>query len=231
MDITESITRVDLKSDKDSHLKKRSDLHLARKFWHMGGVSLIVALYAFLPEKTALVGLTIAWLLFVPMDFVRLRVSAMNDILVHFFKPIMREYELKGLAGTSYLLTGVTLVAYIFPREIVLLTLLFLAFADPIASFFGIKFGKDKILGNKSLQGTLAAFVVCTLLTLSFLYYKGMLSDRLVIVSLLGGLIGAVAELVPIWDLDDNLSLPVVSATALYFLFSIFGAFSSYQVL
>lgn len=228
--MTESMIEVK-GNNEDNHLKKRSDLHLARKIWHMSGVSMIAGLYSYMPEKYALLALVIAWVLFVPMDFIRLRVPAFNDVLVHFFKPIMREYELKGLAGTSYLLTGVTLVAALFPREIVTLTLLFLAFADPIASFFGIKFGKDKILGNKSLQGTLAAFVVCGTLTYGYLSYKGLMLDRIFMMTLLGGLIGALAELIPIWDLDDNLSLPVVSATALYFLFWIFGGLTTFTAI
>ena len=130
------------------------------------------------------------------------------------------------MAGTSYLLTGVSIIALIFPQEIVLLTLLFLAFADPIASYFGIKFGKDKIFGHKSLQGTVAAFFVCAILCFAFFYTHNLLLDRLIVVSLLGGLIGSLAELIPIGKLDDNLTLPVMSAIFLYFMFLLFGAFA-----
>lgn len=209
-------------------LKRRSDIHWARKFWHMGGVSLIAAVYSQIPEKTSLILLTLSWLLFVPADILRLKNPALNDLLVHMFRPIMRQNEVNRIAGTSYLLTGLCLVSFIFPREIVLLTMMFLAFADPIASYFGIVYGKDKIFGEKSLQGTMAAFFVCAILTFYYLTSNWMLMDRLVIVSLLGGLIGALAELIPIFKLDDNLTLPLVSATSLYILFQIFGAFSSY---
>jgi diacylglycerol kinase (CTP) len=209
-------------------LKQRSDIHLARKIWHMGGVSMIAALYANLPEKTSLLCLCIAWVLFVPVDILRLKYPALNDLLVHAFRPIMRQHEIDRIAGTSYLLTGITIVALLFPREIVLLTMLFLAFADPIASYFGIRFGKDKIFGEKSLQGSLAAFFVCSILTFYFLSSHWLMMDRLVVVSLLGGLIGALAELIPIWKLDDNFTLPMLSSTALWMLFSVFGAFSSY---
>ncbi len=210
------------------NLKRRSDIHWARKLWHMGGVSIIAFAYSQLPEKTSLLLLTLAWLAFVPVDFLRFKYPALNDFLVHTFRPIMRENELHRLAGTSYLLTGVTVVAYVFPPQIALLTMMFLAFADPIASYFGIRFGRDKIFGEKSLQGTLAAFVVCAFLTFYFLTSHWLLMDRLVVVSLLGGLIGCLAELVPIGKLDDNLTLPLISATALFFLFNIFGALSSY---
>ena len=126
-------------------LKQRSDVHWARKIWHMGGVSLIAGCYAHLPHTVSVVGLVIAWLLFVPVDYLRLSRPALNDFLLHIFGPIMRENEINKIAGTSYLLSGLLLVVLIFPANVALLTMLFLAFADPIASYFGIRFGKDKI--------------------------------------------------------------------------------------
>lgn len=207
------------------NLKQRSDLHLARKFWHMGGVSVIAALYAYLPNSTALILLFSVTLIAITVDVVRLRWPPFNELMVSIMGPLMRKSEVDKLAGTTYLFTGVTMIALVFPHSIVLLTMLFLAFADPIASFFGIKFGKDKIFGNKSLQGTLAAFVTCTILTYVFLSTHWLLVDRIYIVAILGGLIGALAELIPIGNLDDNLSLPVLSASALWVLFTLFGAF------
>lgn len=205
--------------------KKRSDIHWARKIWHMGGVSLMAAIYAVVPYPVALAFLGITWILFVPMDFARQKNPALNQKLITWFKPIMREHEVNRPAGTSFLLTGVALVVLFFPREIVLLTLMFLAFADPIASYFGIRFGKDKILGNKSLQGSLAAFVVCMIITAFFLTQNDLLIERIIIASVLGGVIGALSELIPIGEIDDNLTLPLLSAFFLWILFSAFGVY------
>jgi dolichol kinase len=105
----------------------------------------------------------------------------------------------------------------------VAITLLFLAFADPIASFIGIKFGKDKIFGHKSLQGFMAAYVVCFASSLAYLLIHGFPPDRSLVFSLLSGLVGALAELVPVGKLDDNLTLPVLSAIGLFCLYYLFG--------
>ncbi len=207
-------------------LKKRSELHLARKVWHMESVGMMAAIYAFASERTSLTILAVSWLVFVPLDILRHFYPALNELLVHIFRPILRDSELNKVAGTSYLLTGVGIIVFIFQREVVLLTLLFLAFADPIASYFGIKFGKDKLFGHKSLQGTLAAFFVCAIVSFAFLYAHNILMDRWVIVSLLAGFIGAMAELIPIFKLDDNLTLPLLSSTFLWVLFSLFGVLS-----
>ena len=204
--------------------KKKSDMHWARKVWHMAGVSLIAVLYILLPEGLAKLGITLAWLSFVPADYLRQRNPVINEKVVSIFKPIMRQYELKGFAGTTFLLTGVSVVIFLFPRSVVIPTLFFLAFADPIASYFGIRFGKDKIFGQKSLQGTLAAFAVCFLVMFIFLNYAQILTGRMVLVSVIAGVIGALAELIPIGDVDDNLTLPVISAIGLFLIFSLFGA-------
>lgn len=204
-------------------LKKRSDVHWARKIWHMVGVTLIMLIYFFIPENWSKILISVSWLMFVPFDLVRQRQESVNKFALGIFGPIMRQSELNKLAGTTYLLSGVALVVFFAPRPIVILTLLFLAFADPLASYFGIRYGKDKILGDKSLQGTLAAFAICFLLSFFFLYFYNANTDRKLLIAILAGAIGALAELIPVAKLDDNLTLPVVSASFLWILFSLFG--------
>jgi diacylglycerol kinase (CTP) len=207
-------------------LKNKSDLHLARKFWHAITVSLMCLFYHLAPMDWSKKAIIAGWLLFVPADLLRLKVKALNDLAITLFKPVMRETELNKLAGTTYLLTGVLLVVFLFPKNVGLLAMLFLAFADPIASYFGVRFGRDKLFAGKSLQGFIAAFVVCSLI--SFLYFTeaNLMIDRVIVASLLTGLIGALSELIPIGKLDDNLSLPILSSLGIYTLFYLFGAFS-----
>lgn len=204
-------------------LKQRSDLHLARKFWHISGVFLIFVMWSVLPINFSYVGLILALLVFVPVDFIRQRHPGLNDFVLHLFRPLLRQGEEKRLAGTTYLLVGVTLIAFIFPRPVVSVTLLFLAFADPIASFIGIKYGKDKVFGHKSLQGFMAAYFVCFICSFVFMMAHAYPPDRSLVFCILAGLVGALAELVPIWKLDDNLTLPLLSACGLSVLFYFFG--------
>jgi dolichol kinase len=207
-------------------LKKRSEIHYARKIWHMLGVLTMFFAHIYLSESVAIFLLSIGWLLFVPFDFLRQRSAAINEWAIHAFKSIMRQNEVKRLAGTTYLLTGVLLIDIIFPRPVVSLTLLFLAFADPIASLVGIKYGKDKIFGQKSIQGFIAAFFVCVGITFFYFLFFSSMTGRLIVVSLLAGLVGACSELIPIGKLDDNLTLPVLSAVGLSILFYFFGIFA-----
>lgn len=208
-------------------LKKRSDIHYARKIWHMLGVFVLFLTYMFLPYPAALAAIALAWITFVTVDVLRQSRPALNEWALHAFKLIMRESEANQLAGTTYLLTGVLILAAVFPRPVVALTLLFLAFADPAASYFGIKYGKDKIFGHKSIQGFFAAFVVCVAACVLYFSSQHYLLDRIIVLSVLAGLIGAFSELIPVGKLDDNLSLPLMSATGLTLLFYFFGFFAN----
>lgn len=208
--------------------KNRSDLHVARKLWHISAVFFIFTSWSFFPYWLSITLLTIAWFIFTSIDLLRHKNPKLNQQLTRTLRPIMRSSEVHTLAGTTYLLTGVLLITIFFNPGVVSLSLLFLAFADPIASYIGIKYGKDKICGHKSVQGFVAAFLVCAGLTGLFLSYNAV-SEHILIVSLLSGLVGALAELIPIAKLDDNFSMPVLSSFGLTILFYFFGFFSYFN--
>lgn len=205
-------------------LKQRNELHLARKIWHMGMVSLMWVIYLAAGPKLSFYILLGAALILLPIDLIRPKFPELNRLVIRMMGPVMRQSESNAASGVTYLIIG-TCVLLLFPPSIVKLVLLFLAFGDPIASFFGVKFGKDKILGNKTLQGTMAAFVTCTVISGIYYYAQNIMTERLFIVAPLSGVIGAFAELVPVAKLDDNFTIPVMSAVLLWGLFHLFGGF------
>ncbi len=206
-----------------STLKTKSDVHLARKIWHFLGIVLIAIFYNNFSRQVGLslsLSLAVSSLL---LDFIRLHNERFNAVVIKIMSPIMRDRERNTYTGTTALFFGVFIVVWLFPERIVQMSLLFLATADPIASYFGIKYGKDKIVGEKSLQGALAAFVCCTVISVIFYFNEGLMTERILIVSLLSGLIGSVSELIAVGKLDDNLTYPVINSFLLWFLFRIFG--------
>jgi dolichol kinase len=203
--------------------KKKSDIHFARKIWHVSGVLTLFLAYYYLPQHISKILILLTFTLFVAIDLIRLRNKNINVLVTHYFRPIMRQSEINSLAGTTYLMAGVAILIHFFDPLIVQLSLIFLALADPIASYFGIRYGKDKILGDKTLQGFLAAFGVCSACSFLFLYLHDENIWRAVVVSFIGGLIGSLAELIPVAKLDDNLTIPVASGLGLSLVFYIFG--------
>lgn len=202
-------------------LKVRSDLHLARRLYHMLGVGIITAFYCFLPRIEMLmlfVGFTIVC---ISVDVIRLKSKPLNDRLLKAFGSFIRKSEINGLTGMTYLSIGVTAISLIFPREIVILALLMLALGDPMSSIFGIIYGKDVLIGKKTLQGTFAGFVACTVVSFTYFTATGQMSERTILASLIAGVIGAISELTPLFGLDDNFSFPILSSCLLWVQFLI----------
>lgn len=169
--------------------------------------------------------MALAAALFTTLDLLRKQLPSLNNILINVFAPIMRESEKNKIAGTTYLLNGVLLIMLFFPKPIVILCLLLLGTADPIASFVGLKYGKDKILGNKTLQGSLAAFAISTIVAAVFFFTTNTMTERLMIVSLLSGLVGTFSELIPVAKIDDNFTFPLLCACGLWGIYYLFGGF------
>lgn len=205
-------------------LKRKTDLHLARKIWHCLGILVMAAGYNWAGHKGAWFILVGTLLLVVPLDLLRQSNEGLNRSLVKVFGPVMRDHEKHAVSGWTYLLLGALFLILFNDRHIITLTLLFQAFGDPMASYFGIRYGKDKIIGNKSLQGTMAAFAVCTVIAALYFYANNLMLERFLIVAPLAGLIGALAEMIPIGNLDDNLTFPILSGSLLWLLFQVYGA-------
>jgi diacylglycerol kinase (CTP) len=202
-------------------LKVRSDLHLARRLYHMLGVSIIAGLYYFMPRKEMLILFIGFTLLCVTVDLFRLQYKKLNDRLLAAFGSFIRKSEVNNLTGMAYLTIGVTTIAVIFPKEIVTLALLMLAVGDPVSSIFGIMYGKDILVGKKTLQGAIAGFIACAIVGLLYFSVSGMMTERLILASLIVGLIGAISELTPVLGLDDNFTFPIISSCLLWAQFSI----------
>jgi diacylglycerol kinase (CTP) len=214
-------------TDLNPALKAKSDLHLTRKIWHAFGILAMVAVYSFFGAKFSWFLILVASVTLVPLDFLRLSRPEMNRWITRLFRPVMRHHESNQLSGMTYLFAGVAFLLFLGEKHLIVLTLLFLAFGDPVASFFGIHYGKDRIVGNKTLQGTAAAFVVCTLIAGIYYYFNNLMTERLLIVALISGLIGAIAELIPVGKLDDNFTFPVIAASLLWILFQVYGGFGA----
>lgn len=206
-------------------LRQKSDIHLSRKLWHCVGICAMAMVYNQFGSRVSWIALLILAGFFIPLDILRQYQPGLNRATVRLFGRVMRKYEYNAVSGMTYLYFGVMILLLIGNAHIITLTLLFLAFGDPIASFFGIRYGKDRILANKTLQGTMAAFAVCTIISGIYYYFNNLMTERLLIVAPISGLIGALAELLPIGKLDDNFTFPVVCAVLLLALFTVYGGF------
>lgn len=206
-------------------LSLRSDLHLARKAWHLIMGSTIALIYASgMSVRTSLtiLGSVLVWDLL--MEGFRLKIPSFNHKLMRVWRPFMRACEVNRLSGVPYYLAATILAIAIFPKPVAILSILFLAFGDPIASLFGILYGDKSVRfsNGKSLIGTLAGSLTCALVSFVFLSASPISGVSLGVLTVAGGLAGGMAELVPL-DMDDNFTIPVVSGFVLWLTFIVLG--------
>lgn len=134
-------------------------------------------------------------------------------LLEYFTKDNEKKFPLKGVL---FFLIGCVLVMYIFNKDIALASIAILTFGDSVsslASYFGSKYNLNPFRRYKSLFGTFCGFVVGFIFALIFI-------DPLS--ALVGSFFGMFSECIAIKlgesDADDNLIVPLVSATAMYLL-------------
>ncbi|KAK9367185.1 hypothetical protein V1509DRAFT_627228 [Lipomyces kononenkoae] len=175
------------------------------------------------------------------LDMLRFKFQAFSAYYIKSFGFLMRESEVNKWNGIVWYLLGLILVFLIFPKDISLLSILLLSWCDTAASSFGRAYGHltPKFFRNKSLAGTSAAFL--TGVFAAYLEY-GLIFPATPLVNVgehlawtpetsklslgvlctLSGFVGAAAEAVDLWGLDDNITIPVISAIVMQFIVVVF---------
>jgi dolichol kinase len=162
---------------------------------------------------------------FLTAEYARLLFPRLNAFAIRVMGPIMRKSEVNRVSGTPFYVGSVLLSVAIFPKDIAVLSILFLAIGDPISSIFGITWGHlgPRFGNGKSLIGTAAGMGICCLITFCYLLYTGHPASHAALIALAGGIAGGGAEMLPL-EIDDNFSIPLVSGLALWIAFVFFGA-------
>lgn len=176
-------------------IKLRKFLHLLTAFFPI--------LYIYLLRKEMLILLFSLTFLSILIDVLRLEIKPFGRLFYSIFEKLLWEKEKKIFTGASTYLLSAFLSVFLFSKPVAIATLLFLSVGDTIAYFVGTKFGKISLTRDKTLEGSVACFILC--IVISF-FIPG-----LPLLVLICGAIGAsLVELFP-FGVDDNLLLPLVS--------------------
>ena len=185
---------------------------VARKAIHLSSLSIPV-IYWFISRELAL-------LLLVPL----FSGFFLIDLLKNFFDPVSRWYhktfdsmlrthELEGnkvyLNGATHIVMAALLLVLFFPKIIAVTAFTMVAVSDTLAAIIGKTFGKHRF-GQKSLEGS-GAFFLSSLCIIAVV--PGL--NLFVGVAMAISATATEAFVVRIGDfkIDDNLAIPLVSAT------------------
>ena len=122
------------------------------------------------------------------------------------------------MCGAAYFSLGTQISFTLFPAAIATTAVLWLVFGDLSAALIGVSFGGDAVVvklgreGKKSLEGSLAMFLVC-FITGMIVFQEVPLCEYGVF---FGSLAATLTELYEPFGLNDNLTIPIFSALALH---------------
>ena len=141
------------------------------------------------------------------VEMMRLNMPSLNVWALRFLGGVHRPWEASNISGLPWTLLGSFLTMLLFEnKNLVLISLFYLALGDASAALFGKFCGKHKIFWyNKTFEGSIACFVICFAIGIPFLGLP---------LALLGAFIATIIEIVS-WPLNDNFWMPLVSCAFL----------------
>ena len=193
--------------------------HIGRKLYHLLGGLGLLSLYYLLGRHNALIIYAVLIAAVLAVDITRLKVPAFNLFVQKRFSSFIRKNEANKLTGTAPYLLGIGLTLLFYRTDIATAAICFLAFGDVAATAVGERYGRTKISGQKSLEGTLAFAAVALIVGFMLPLVGVHLMHGLV---LAGAIAAAAVELVPL-PVNDNLVIPLVSGGVMELLARVTG--------
>jgi len=190
---------------------------LKRKTFHLFGL-VIPAIYYFglkfvpgFDKRTAILIMGAFTEVYWFMELLRLMFPSVKNFFKVASGGLLRQKEENRITGIGFLLLGNFTIISMFPELATITAMLYLILGDLIAALVGISFGKVKIYGKKSLEGTLAMFVTCFAVGLAVLWRLPFFEYM----AFIGASVACLIELFDPLGIDDNFSIPVSGALAI----------------
>ncbi|KAK9702066.1 Diacylglycerol kinase [Basidiobolus ranarum] len=187
------------------------------------------------PVPTVIHGLILYLCVAFGADVIRFLNPSFNRFYIKVVGFLMRKNEETQVNGVVYFLLGGIIALYFFPRDIALLSIIILSWCDPAASIFGRLWGKYtyRFSNGKSIAGCFGSWLIGTLITYYFWGYcihqnedfswQENAKIPLWALSITGGTLGSLAELVNVRGIDDNFCIPVLVSLGFWIILIVFG--------
>lgn len=189
---------------------KKRNVEIKRKFLHLilGILLVTLLMFGFIGALHVFI-LTIIVIIILLVNK-RYKVPGMD----WFLKNFERDENLKIFPGKGFIsyLIGSLLVLLLFPKDIALPAILVLAFADSIGHLFGLRFGRIRhpFVSTKFLEGWIVGLASGFIGALIFVPWHEALAA-----SFFAMLVEGIEVKIGADEVDDNLIIPLVAATAI----------------
>ncbi len=193
------------------------DNEIKRKKFHI--LSFIIPLYYIFFPNSIILFISSLLIFILSIDIYRIRYNKVINLpIIKNIKSTIRPYEKNGLMSATLLTITSLIIILLFKKNIAILSISIAAICDTAAAIYGMKYGKIKLLFNKTLEGSFAFLISGSILV--FLL-KSILNIKLDIIFIIICVITAtiIESITP--TKYDNISVPISSAIALYIFYTI----------
>lgn len=168
------------------------------------------------------------------IEWLRMRHPKIQKLFHASFGHMLREEETQKTTGSTYIIGAAFICSVVFYRSphISFMTLFLFILGDAIAAITGLAIGRIKI-GKKSLEGSLACFILCMLLFVFVFPHLPLLLQQWdgklpLALAVIASLSITVLELIPMriaphFTINDNLAVPVITGLVMQWLYPVFA--------
>ena len=126
----------------------------------------------------------------------------------------IRPYERNKPMSATLLVLISLLIILLFKKEIAIISISIAAICDTAAAVYGIKYGKTKLLFNKTLEGSFSFLSTGILLVFLLNYFMNL---NLIISLIISVFTATLAESITPTKYD-NITVPLIAAITMYFI-------------
>jgi dolichol kinase len=196
-----------------------------RQFVHLGGLLFIILAQYIDKTVSALYFLVISAFFLVYSEYVKREASRLSllsrmESRIRGVALTLERKPVRPFMGAFWFYFSCGIAFLIFPLVIASAACAILAIGDALATIAGNKIGRHRIIGNKTLEGSVAFFAGSFLISFYFLgFYMAAFAS----------VIAAIVELVPAAKplkklkekhiIDDNWMIPILTGAAMFLIF------------
>lgn len=175
--------------------------------------TVIPVLYYFASRDFMITLVGAGTVIMITLDLLKAYTFTFEKLYIKVFGRILRsdekDFRKNLFTGGTYYALGIFLAIILFPKEVAMLSILIMIWCDTMAALIGKLFGKRKIIGAKTLEGSIAFILTGVVLVIVLQYF--LPEYNLYKAGFITVIFAAVFEQLSFIRINDNLSLPVFS--------------------
>ena len=181
---------------------------IKRKKFHL--LSFFIPLYYIVFPDSILLFISLLLISILLIDIYRLYFNQnINISIIKHINTTIRPYEKNNLMSATLLVITSFIIIVIFSKEIAITSISIAAICDTSAAIYGLKYGKIKLLFNKTLEGSFIFLITGSILVFLLVYLINIELD--IIFLIICVLIASITESITPTKYD-NITVPLIMA-------------------